>query len=128
TYLIDTDGRVAFYDLWTYAPTLHEAIQSLLAQRGRGVVDGGANRLPLLLPAMTVGWRGLRRGLPQSYVDLELASPGAGALTWIGYQLRPLLKPFGQRAKPLPAAAKVGLAAGAGALAILAVRRLRRRR
>ncbi|MFO1533578.1 MAG: hypothetical protein ABR562_07810, partial [Thermoplasmatota archaeon] len=44
----------------------------------------------------------LRRGLPQSYLDLELASPGAGALTWAGYQLRPLLGPLTQRAKPLP--------------------------
>lgn len=37
--------RVAFYNMWTHAPTLHEAIEEFLAQNGRelvlGVVEAG---------------------------------------------------------------------------------------
>jgi hypothetical protein len=116
TYLIDRDGRVSFYNLWTSAPALHEAIEALLAQEGRGVVAGGIERRPHLLPALTDGWRGLRRGLPQSAIDLETASPGAAGLTWLGHQFRPLLAPLALRAQPLPAAARAGLILGAGAL------------
>jgi hypothetical protein len=128
SYLLDADSRVAFYNLWTHAPTLHEAIGDLLAQGGRGVVDGGADALPHLLPALTTGWRGLRRGFPQSLLDLETASPGAGVATWLGYQMRPLLAPVTQRAKPLSPAAKAGIVLGAGALAALGARSLARRR
>jgi hypothetical protein len=78
TYLIDRDGRVAFYNMWTHAPTLHEAIEELLKQDGRGVVMGGTHRTPHLLASMTDGWKGLRRGFPQSAVELELSAPGNG--------------------------------------------------
>jgi hypothetical protein len=128
TYLIDRDGRVAFYNMWTSAPALHAAIRELLEQGGRGVVQEGTKRLPDLLPALTDGWRGLRRGLPQSFMDLETASPGAATLTWAGHQLRPLLAPLALRAKPLSVPAKIGLAAGTAALAFLGARRLARGR
>jgi hypothetical protein len=128
TYLIDRDGVVAYYNMWTSAPVLHEAIRALLAQSGRGVVKGGAYRLPDLLPAVTDGWRGLRRGLPQSFLDLETASPGAATLTWFGHQLRPLLAPLAHRARPLPRRTKLGLAAGAAALAAVGARQWLRRR
>lgn len=128
TYLIDRDGRVAFYNMWTYAPTLYQAIAALLQQDGRGVVLGGVNRAPHMLPALTTGWRGLQRGLPQSYVDLELASPGAGAAARLGYALRPLLSPLTQRARPLPTAVKVGMAAGAMGLGAAAAVLWRRKR
>src|SRR5205823_14186743 len=117
-------GRVAYYNLWTYAPALFLAIEALLKQGGRGVVRGGMLRLPNLLPAMTAGWRALRRGLPQSYVDLELATPGAATATAVGAALSPILRPFGQRARPLPLAARLGLAAGGTALALWGTRRL----
>ena len=52
-------------------------------------------------------------------MDLELASPGAATLTWIGHRLRPLLAPVTLRAKPHPPAARVGLAAGVLSLAVL---------
>ena len=128
TYLIDTDGRVSLYNTWTYAPVLHEAIRTLMDQGGRGVVDGGVDKMPYLLPALTVGWRGLQRGLPQSCLELEKASPGAATLTWLGYQLRPLLAPLTQRARPLSPAVKVGLGLGAAALLVLGVRHLARGR
>jgi hypothetical protein len=128
TYLIDTDGRVAYYNMWTYAPSLHQAIGELLAQGGRGVVKGGVNQLPHLLPALTAGWPALERGLPQSYLDLELATPGTATLTWIGHLFRPALAPLTLRGKPMPLPVKIGLTAGAVGLAVLAVRRLARGR
>jgi hypothetical protein len=124
TYLLDADGRVAYYNLWTYAPALHEAIGALLDRGGRGVVRGGINRQVYPVAALTDGWRGLRRGLAQSFIDLELITPGSASAIWLGYQLRPLLAPLTLRAEPLPAAARIGItAAGIGAL-VLGARRL----
>lgn len=122
TFLIDADGRVAFYNMWTHVPTLHEAIEALFARGGRGIVRGGVDRAPHLLASLTDGWKGLRRGLPQSYIDLELAAPGMATMTWLGYQLRPLLAPVTLRATPLPTPAKVAIALGAVALLALALR------
>ena len=124
TYLIDADGRVAYYNMWTHAPTLHNAIEALFRQGGRGVVKGGVDRTPHVAAAMTDGWRGLRRGLPQSLVDIETAGPTTGTSAWLGYQLRPLLAPLTLRSKPLPVPVRL---AGAGGLAALAIRVMRRR-
>jgi hypothetical protein len=123
TYLIDTDGRVAFYNMWTHVPTLYEAIQALLKQDGRGVVNGGIDHVPHLLPSMTDGWKGLRRGLPQSLIDIETAGPGTGVGPWLGYQIRPLLAPLTLRAKPLPTPVKIVLTVAAVALLVLGARR-----
>lgn len=128
TYLIDAEGRVSFYNMWTHAPTLHEAIEELMEQGGRGVVKGGTHRTPHLLATITNGWRGLRRGLPQSFVELETSAPGMASGPWLGYQLRPLLAPFTLRAKPLPAPVKAGLTVGAAALLIIGARALFRGR
>jgi hypothetical protein len=125
TYLIDADGRVAFYNMWTHVPTLHRAIAALLGQGGRGIVLGGIDNWPHLLPSMTEGWRGLRRGLPQSFIDLETAAPMMASSTWLGYRLRRVLAPLTLRAKPLPAPLRFGLTLGA-ALMILAFRRRNR--
>lgn len=127
TYLIDVDGRVVFYNMWTHAPTLHEALEELQKQGWRGEVKGGVDQTPHLLPSMTDGWKGLRRGWPQSFIDLETAAPTVASSTWIGYQLRPLLAPLTLRSKPLPPSAKLGLAAGAAALLILGARSFRSR-
>ncbi len=129
TYLIDAEGRVAYYNMWTHAPTLHDAVETLLGQGGRGVVRGeGVDRVPHFLPAITDGWKGLRRGLPQSFVDIEMASPGQGSGIWLGHQLRPLLAPLTLRAQALPAPVRLGLAAGAAALLVLAAGRRGRNR
>jgi hypothetical protein len=126
TYLIDSDGRVSFYNMWTHAPTLHEAIKELLDQNGRGVIKGGTDRVPHLLSTIADGWKGLRRGFPQSAVELELSAPGMASGPWLGYQLRPLLAPVALRGEPLPTAAKIGLAFGAVALLALGARALSR--
>lgn len=116
TYLIGKDGRVSFYNMWTHVPTLYRAISELLAREDTGVVLGGIDHTMHFAPAMTAGWPAIRRGLPQSYIDLESAVPGMGASLWLGYQLKRILRPITQREKPLPLAAKVALAAaGLGA-------------
>lgn len=113
TYVIDSDGRVAFYNMWTHAPTLHTACDHLMQQGGRGVVDDGVDRKPHALAALTNGWKGLRKGLPQSVLDLETAAPTSGVSSWLGYQLRGVLAPLTLRATPLPPLVKFGLTLGA---------------
>ncbi len=116
TYLIDADGRVAFYCMWTHGPSLYRAIQALLRQECRGVVRGGVDRVPHVAHAITDGWRALERGRPQSVTDLLVASPPLPPLLWLGSKLRPVLRPLTQRARPLPAGA---LALGLGALLVV---------
>jgi hypothetical protein len=127
TYLIDSEGYVAFYNMWTHVPTLHRAIATLLKQDGRGVVMGGVDSTPHLLPSIADGWRGLRRGLPQSFIDLETAAPTLASGTWLGHWLRPLLAPLALRAKPLPWPVRLSLAFGVPLL-ISAVRHFNRQR
>ena len=124
-YIIDRDGRVAFYCTFTHAPTLHRAFEALRDQEWRGVALGGYDRRPHLLGAVADGWPALRRGLPQSAIDLETAAPGGSSVPFLGYQLRWLLRPLARRATPLPRAARVGLSLGAiaGAAAIAATAR-----
>ncbi|MGI8997054.1 MAG: hypothetical protein ACR2GW_10360, partial [Pyrinomonadaceae bacterium] len=105
----------------------HEALEELQQQGWRGEVKGGVHQTPHLLSSMTDGWKGLRRGWPQSFIELETSAPGMASGPWLGYQLRPLLAPLTLRAKPLPPSAKLGLAVGAAALLILGVRNLRSR-
>jgi hypothetical protein len=131
TYLIDADGRVAFYNMWTHAPTLWRALERLLARGGRGAVRDvvgrdGIDHVPHLLSTIAHGWKGLRRGAPTSVVDIELALPGSGLLPWVGWQLRPLLEPVAIRARPLPPAARLALGAAAVGLAALWLGRRRR--
>ena len=125
TYVIDADGYVSFYNLWTHGPTLHRALKALLAQGGRGVVRGGLDRTPHLAATITDGWRGLRRGLPQSLLEIEAAMPTSGIVPFLGYQIRPVLAPLTLRTKPLPVGAKIALAAGLLSLVIFTARRAR---
>jgi hypothetical protein len=127
TYLIDAEGYVAFYGMWTHVPTLHRAIAALLGQGGRGVVKGGIDSYPHLLPSITDGWRGLSRGLPQSFIDLELSAPTLASGTWLGHHLRPLLAPLTLRAQPLPGPVRLTLAFGTAVL-VFAIQRLKRQR
>lgn len=101
-YLIDSDGRVAFYNMFANAPAVHQALTELFAQGGRGVVHGGVDRFPHLGAALTNGWPALRRGLPQSVLDLMVATPGSPLPVWLGWQMRPLLAPLTLRSHPLP--------------------------
>ncbi len=126
TYLIDADGRVSFYNAMTHAPTLHRAIAQLLRLGGVGVAASGYDRRPHILPVLAAGWPALRRGLPQSAVDLETAMPTTSVLPYLGYQMRELLAPVALRGAPLPAAARIALGVGAGMLAASALSARRR--
>ncbi|MDQ4078378.1 MAG: DUF1990 family protein [Chloroflexota bacterium] len=107
TYIIDSEGRVAFYNMITSAPALHQALTALFAQGSTGIVRGGVDRLPHLAAALTDGWPALVRGLPQSLLDLMVAAPGSPILVWLGWKLRPLLAPLTRRARPLPLVVRV---------------------
>jgi hypothetical protein len=122
-YLIDVDGRVAFYNMWAHAPTMHRAIEALLAQGGSGVVNGGIDHVPHLLPMITDGWKGIRLGLPESWIDLLTATPLTGVAIPLGYLARPVLAPVTLRATPLPPSARVALGLGAAAIAFAVWRR-----
>jgi hypothetical protein len=123
TYLIDNDGRVAYYNVWTHVLTLFRAVQALLAQGARGVVRGGVDRAPHFGATLTNGWPALRRGLPQSAINLETSVPASALLPWLGYHLRPLLAPLTLRERPLPPAAKLALGAATAGLVLLGLRR-----
>lgn len=92
TYLIGTDGRVAFYSYWTHVPTLRAAIRRLLARGGEGVI--GEQRLPHPLAPLADGWRAIERGLPQSAADLDAVAPGSSAVLRAGRLAKPLLAPL----------------------------------
>lgn len=123
TFLVDVDGRIAYYNMWTHAPTLWRAVQALRAQDGRGAVLGGIDHAPHLLAMLAYGWPAIARGLPQSAIDLEMAMPLSSAAIWLGHQARPLLAPVAGRARPLPPLATVGVALGVGVLLALAAGR-----
>jgi hypothetical protein len=122
SYLIGADGRVSFYCMWTHPPTLHRAIDALTRQGGTGIVLNGWDRRPHMLTAFVDGWKGLRRGAPQSVMEMERAVPGSAIGPWLGHLLKPLLAPVALRSTPLPASARLGLASGAAALLWLALR------
>lgn len=129
TYIIDADGHVSYYNMWTHAPTLDRALQELFAQGGRGTVLGEAvDRTPHILPTLTEGWNGLQKGLPQSLTDMETAVPGTGVGTWLTHQFAPILAPFTLRAKPVPLPVRLLLMAGAAGLTIGAVQAKKNRK
>ncbi len=100
TFLIDVEGRVAFYNMWTHAPTLKRALDELLASGGRGVVAGGIDRRPHLLASFVDGYRGPRRGGRRAVLEYDLGGFGAGSLSFLGSKLKPLLAGFALRAAP----------------------------
>jgi thiol-disulfide isomerase/thioredoxin len=128
-YLLDVDGRVAFYSMWGPAPRLRAAIEELLAAGGRtGPTGMGIDALPHLGAAIVAGQGGPRRGGLRSFVDLELGFPGGLCLMAVGRVGRRVLAPLFVRTTPLPRSLRLGIAGGAGAVgAALAVSRLGRR-
>jgi hypothetical protein len=118
-FLIGTDGRVAFIDYWTHAPTLHRAIEHLMHLGGRGIV--GESRTIRPLATITEGWPAIRRGLPRSFIELETAFPGGASSVWLGWQLRPILAPLARRGTPLPRNQRLALGAAVIALGLGAV-------
>ncbi len=86
-YLLDRDGRVAFYQMVAGPKQLQRAIEQLLAQEGRGVVQGGLDRVPHFGSAIKRGWPAIRQGSPRSITDLLLAIPLSPLILWTGYRL-----------------------------------------
>lgn len=113
SYLVDAEGRVAFYSMWGHAPAIRQAIDALLSRGSRGALDGGGiDRALHLAAAIVAGRRGPARGGMWSLVDLELGFPGAFILMTFGSLARPMLAPRVLRTTPLPRAARVTLLAG----------------
>ncbi len=126
-YLLDATGRVAFYGMWLYGPTLKRAIDELLAQGGQAThVAGGIDRMPHMAAALVEGWRTMSRGGKRAVLDTQLSFPGLATVTFLGYLARPLLRPLLVRATPLPVAARLALVGGLAA--VVAAVRWRRRR
>ncbi len=125
-FLIDSDGRVAFYLMWAHAPTLKTAIDELLGRGGRGVVAGGIDRTPHLFASFVNGYHGLARGGRRAVREYNTGAFGAGVLTYLGSKARPVLAPLALRAEPLPAAARLAFLLGGLAAAALGARSMRR--
>jgi hypothetical protein len=118
SFLIDADGRVAFYCMWTHAPSLKPAFDELLAKGGVGApVAGGIDKVPHLFASFVDGSRGPKRGGKRAVREYTTGGFGAGVMSLAGNKAKPVLGPVALRAEPLPVAAKVGL----GVLALLAV-------
>jgi hypothetical protein len=129
SFLIDAEGRVAFYCMWTHAPSLKPALDELLARGGTGApVAGGIDRRPHLLASFVDGYRGPRRGGKRGVWEYTTGAFGAGALTWLVGKAKPVLAPIALRAEPLPSAAKTALAVGVVGAAGRMARRARKRR
>ena len=90
TFLIDADGTIAFYNMWTHGPTLKRAIDALLAQDGRNTVLGGIDRTPHLLASFADGYRGPRRGGRRAVLEYDLGAGGAGTLSFLGQKIAAL--------------------------------------
>ncbi len=130
-FLIDAQGRIAFRQIWSHAPTMHWAIERLLERDGVGIVGRGTDWRPHPLAVFTDGWPALRRAGAGAVPDVVKVLPPLPAVLWLGHRLRDVLHPITQRSRPLPRAARVaiglGLATGlaAGGLGVWA--RARRR-
>jgi hypothetical protein len=128
-YLIDSNGRVAYYSMWAHGANLRRAMDELLMRGGQGgPVAGGIDRRPHLLKAYVHGWRGLRRGGWRALLDAEMSVPGMATLSFLGYQLRWLLEPVAIRTKPVPPKTRFAYAlSGVFVLAVLIAWLVRRR-
>jgi hypothetical protein len=118
SFLIDAEGRVAFYNMWTHAPSLKVAFDELLSKGGVGApVAGGIDKVPHLFASFVDGIRGPQRGGKRAVREYDTAALGASTLSLAGNKAKPVLAPLALRAEPLPSPAKVGL----GLLALLGV-------
>ena len=117
--LINSEGRVAFYNMWTHAPTLKGAIDELLDRGGRGApVAGGIDRVPHLFASFVDGYRGPERGGKRALREYDTGGFGASTLSLLLNKAKPVLAPIALRAAPLPAAARLALLGGLAAAAL----------
>jgi hypothetical protein len=118
SFLIDAEGRVAFYCMWTHPPSLKPAFDELLAKGGVGApVAGGIDKMPHLFASFVDGARGPQRGGKGAVREYTTGGFGAGLMSLAGNKAKPVLGPIALRAEPLPVAAKMGL----GLVALLVV-------
>ena len=111
-FLIDSEGIISFYGMWTHVPTLHGAIETLLANGGRGV-SGGLDRTPHLLASFVDGYRGPRRGGRRAVLEYDLGALGAGTMSFAGNKAKSVLGPLALRSTPLPETTQIALGLGA---------------
>jgi hypothetical protein len=113
SFLIDAEGKVAFYGMWTHGPALKRAFDELLARGGTGApVAGGIDRMPHMLASIVDGYRGPARGGRRAVRELDTAGLGIGTLSRLGSWAKPVLGPIALRAEPLRPAAKTALMTG----------------
>jgi len=62
----------------THAPTLHEAIEELIAQNGRSTVKTGTDRIPHLTTSVTDGGEAAARTAAESFIDPQKPRAGSG--------------------------------------------------
>jgi hypothetical protein len=126
-FLIDTQGRVAFRSEFAHAPTLWRALNQLEASGWLGPVDEGVDKTMHMVGPTAYGWTGPSRGGRTAINDLVKGAPPLAANLWLGQFMRPMLAPIAGRSRPLPPAAKFGLAVAAIGLAALAISMLKHR-
>lgn len=119
SFLIGTDGRVAFVSYWTHVPTLRAAVIQVLAAGGAATL--GEQRAPRGTAALTRGWPAIERGLPQSARDLDAAVPGSTVVLRLGYLMASLMASLPHPSPPLIRGVATGLA-GAALVAVVARR------
>ncbi len=110
------NGQVAFYGMWTHAPTLQRAIAELLGGR---VVADALDRTPHLLASFVDGYRGPRRGGRRAVLEYDLGAFGAGSLSFVGGKAKRVLGPLALRATPLPRRTRIALGLGFATLLLL---------
>lgn len=115
-FLVDANGQVAFYGMWTHAPTLQRAIAELLGGR---VVADALDRTPHLLASFVDGYRGPRRGGRRAVLEYDLGAFGAGSLSFLGNKAKRVLGPLALRATPLPGRTRMALGLGFAILLLL---------
>lgn len=117
-FLIDADGRIAFRGDFSHGPSLRRALDRLFAQGQKGAIPHGEDHVMHMLGASVYGWHAVLRSGDGAVQDIVVGMPPLAASLWIGSMMSPVLEPLAGRSRSLPAALKVGAAAGLGLLAV----------
>ena len=120
-YLLDAEGRIAFYGLWGQAPALREAMEDLSPEAERQPRPAKASIVFRISPPPSSPDRGPRARRFAVLRRPRAGLPGAGLLMSVGWLARPLLKPLVLRTTPAPARTGALLLAGlsAGTVALI---------
>lgn len=80
--------------MWAHAPTLKRALDGLLERGGRGLAAGGIGRRPHLCGSFVNGYHGLERGGRRAVREYDTGPFGAGVLTFLASEVKPLQAPL----------------------------------